>query len=203
MGNNLADMNQTNANSEADLIRDLKGGSRSAFNEIYAMYAKRLFGYCLKLSKDKEVAEDIVQDVFMRLWNMKADIRQEETLRSLLFIISKNYLIKSSYNIIHSQVFEDYVTYQDELCNDNHTDSNIEYADFVNMIKHNLQKLPQTQRRVIELSRLEQHSIQEVAQELSLSEQTVRNQLSLGLKTLGNLIGDIPFLLLLLLKYLP
>jgi RNA polymerase sigma-70 factor (family 1) len=195
-------MNRTIVNNEAELIRELKDGSRAAFDEIYAMYSKRLYGYCLKLSKDKETAEDIVQDVFLRLWIMRADIRQEDTLRSLLFIISKNYLIKSSYDKIHSQVFEDYVTYQDELRNDSSADTHLEYDDYISMIRQKMQMLPQTQRKVIELSRLEQYSIEEVAQQLSLSEQTVRNQLSLGLKTLRGLVGDMPLLVLFILKYL-
>src|SRR5574344_1072129 len=93
---------------EAELISELKLGSKDAFNKIYALYSKRLYGYCLKISKNREDAEEIVQDVFLRLWNMKEDIRQEETVGSLLFIISKNYLLKSCYNQVHSQIFEDY-----------------------------------------------------------------------------------------------
>jgi RNA polymerase sigma factor (sigma-70 family) len=123
-------------------------------------------------------------------------------LRSLLFIISKNYLIKSSYNNIHSQVFEDYVTYQDELRNDSSADNHLEYDDYIRMIRQKMQMLPQTQQKVIELSRLEQYSIEEVAKQLSLSEQTVRNQLSLGLKTLRGLVGDMPLLVLFIFKYL-
>ena len=188
--------------SEAELISELKLGSRDAFNKIYAMYSKRLYGYCLKISKNREDAEEIVQDVFLRLWNMKEDIRQEETVRSLLFIISKNYLLKSCYNQVHSQIFEDYVDYEEKLRNDDRADSKIEYEDFLKMIRQAMQTLPETQKKVIELTRLKQYSVQEVAEQLSLSEQTVRNQLSLGLKALRTLIGDIPLLLLLLVKYM-
>jgi RNA polymerase sigma-70 factor (family 1) len=195
-------MSKTKVKSEADLIRELKQGSRSAFNEIYMMYFKRLYGYCLKLSKDKDLAEDIVQDVFLRLWNMRAEIKQEETVRSLLFIISKNYLIKSSYNMIHSLVFEDYVSYQDKLKDEVSADSHIEYNEFLTRLRHEIQKLPQTQQKVIELTKLKQYSVKEVAQQLSLSEQTVRNQLSIGLKTLKDLLGNVPILLLFIFNYL-
>jgi RNA polymerase sigma-70 factor (family 1) len=195
-------MNRTKESFEARLIHELKQGSRSAFSEIYAMYVKRLYGYCLKLTKDKDLAEDIVQDVFLRLWNMRADIKQEDTVRSLLFIISKNYLIKSFYDTLHSQIFEDYVVYKDKLKDDKSADTHVEYNDFLKKIRQEIRKLPQTQQNVIELSRLKQYSIKEVARQLSLSEQTVRNQLSLGLKTLRNQVGDIPVLLLFILKYL-
>jgi len=198
----LSSMINTKEISEAELIRELKLGSKDAFDKIYTLYSKRLYGYCLKISKSREDAEEIVQDVFLRLWNMKADIRQEETLRSLLFIISKNYLIKSSYNRINSQIFEDYVNYEEKLRNNDRSDSNIEYEDFLKTVRFAMQKLPETQRKVIELSRLQQYSVREVAVQLSLSEQTIRNQLSLGLKTLKQLLGGLPALLLLLVKFL-
>lgn len=195
-------MINTKENSEAELIRELKLGSKDAFDKIYILYSKRLYGYCLKIAKSREDAEEIVQDVFLRLWNMKADIRQEETLRSLLFLISKNYLIKSSYNRINSQIFEDYVNYEEKLRNSDSSDSNIEYEDFLRILRLAMQKLPETQRKVIELSRLQQYSVREVAEQLSLNEQTIRNQLSLGLKTLRQLLGGLPALLLLLVKFL-
>jgi len=195
-------MNNTKVKSEVDLIRELKQGSRQAFDQIYVLYSKRLYGYCLKIAKSREDAEEIVQDVFLRLWNMRKEIRQEKTVRSLLFIISKNYLIKSYYNRINSQIFEDYVNYEEKLRNEDHVDSKIEYEEFLKRIRLAMHKLSETQRKVIELSRFRQYSVQEVAEQLSLSEQTVRNQLSLGLKKLRQLVGDLPVLLLLLVKYL-
>ena len=59
------------------------------------MYARRLLAYCKQYTKSLEDAEEIVQDVFVRLWSNRARIHQEETLRSLLFTMSKNQLVNA------------------------------------------------------------------------------------------------------------
>ena len=76
--------------TEQMLIQDLKKSSRKAFNEIYAMYAKRLYAYCLQYSKSVEDAEDIVQDVFIRLWEKKAEYDKIPDFRTFLYVAVRN-----------------------------------------------------------------------------------------------------------------
>ena len=173
--------------SEHLLIADLKKGSKEAFDEIYRLYAGRLLAYCMQYTKCREDAEEIVQDVFVALWSTRQAIRQEETLRSLLFTISKRRVINAYRSTLNSPVYEDYVNYQNELSagEDCHP---MEYEQYVRIVKDALHRLPSTQRRVIGLSRFSQLSNKEIAERLSLSEQTVKNQLSIGLKALRELL---------------
>lgn len=173
---------------ESRLIRELKNSSTLALDEIFALYFKRLYAYCYRFTKSKEDSEEIVQDVFLRLWNIRETIQQEDTLESLLFIISKNYLINAFHKNIHSVTFENYIDYQEQFVVED--TQRLEYEDFLQQLKHAMSKLPKTQRRVIELSRFEQKTNKEIAAQLSLSEQTVKNQLSLGLKSLRSLLGE-------------
>lgn len=161
------------------LIADLKKGSKEAFDEIYRLYAGRLMAYCAQYTKCREDAEEIVQDVFVALWNSRQTIRQEETLRSLLFTISKHRVINAYRSTLNSPVYEDYVDYQNELSagEDYHR---LEYEQYVRIVKDAIRRLPSTQQRVITLSRFSQLSNKEIAERLSLSEQTVKNQLSIG-----------------------
>lgn len=184
--------------TEEDLIRNLKRGSRKAFDDIYWLYSKRLFVYCLRFTKSAEDAEEIVQDVFVRLWMNRENIHQEETLRSLLFIIARHRLINVYRSTVNSPGYEDYVNYQEYL-SINNTSAHIEYEEFVKGLKYALRKLPATQQKVIELSRIQGKSNKEVADELLLSEQTVKNQLSLGLKALRGILNKLLNLLLMLL----
>ncbi len=180
-------MNNTSSKSEVELIRELKSGSNQAFDALYNMYFKRLYAYCYQFTKSREDAEEIVQDVFIRLWRIKETIRQEETLKSLLFILSKHLLVDAYHKKVNSVIFEDYVVYNEEgSLNDGLT--KLEYDDFVKKIKSSIESLPKTQQKVIELSRFKDMPIKEIAQFLSLSEQTVKNQLSLGIKTIRKLI---------------
>lgn len=172
------------------LIADLKKGSKEAFDEIYRLYAGRLLAYCTQYTKCREDAEEIVQDVFVALWNNRQTIRQEETLRSLLFTISKHRVINAYRSTLNSPVYEDYVDYQNELSADEDY-HRLEYEQYVRIVKDAIRRLPSTQQRVITLSRFSQLSNKEIAEHLSLSEQTVKNQLSIGLKTLRELLAKV------------
>ena len=172
------------------LIAELKRGSKKAFDRIYKLYAGRLLAYCVQYTKCREDAEEIVQDVFVALWNSRENIRQEESLRSLLFIMSKHRVINAYRAMLNSPVYEDYVDYQNELSagEDCHR---MEYEQYVGILKSAIRQLPPTQQRVIALSRFSQLSNKEIAERLSLSEQTVKNQLSVGVKALRMLLAKV------------
>lgn len=181
-------MEKLSDTTEQDLIRALKEGSLKAFDEIYNLYSKRLYAYSLQFTKSVEEAEEIVQDVFVRLWKKKADIRQKETLHSLLFIMTKHHLINAYRSKINSPIYEDYIICIEKLSVED-TLHNIEYDEFLHILREEMKKMPATQQNVIRLSRFEQLSNKEIAERLSLSEQTVKNQLSMGLKSLKESIS--------------
>lgn len=174
---------------EKELIGQLKKGCLKAFDAIYNMYAKRLYAYSIQFTKSSEEAEEIVQDVFVKLWKSREDIQQDETLNSLLFIIARHYLINAYRSKVNHPVYAEYIHYVNELSVNNTLD-NLEYDEFLRKLNNEIKKLPLTQQKVINLSRFQQLSNKEVAEKLSLSEQTVKNQLSLGLKTLKENLGE-------------
>ena len=159
----------------------LKHDSQWAFDNLYRMYAHRLFAFALEYCHHKETAEEIVEDTFIWIWNHRHDIKQEKTLFNLVFIKARHLLINAYRATLNSPHFEDYVNYSNSLGTEEQ-ESQLEYDEFMHVIRQGLDRLPLTQRRVIELSRFEQKSIIEIASMLNLKEQTVRNQLSLGLK---------------------
>jgi len=168
---------------ESILIHALKGGSHDAFDAIYKMYAKRLYAYSFQYTKSVEDAEDIVQEVFVNLWKNRESIRQNETLQSLLFVMAKYRLINAYRSRVNGVETKDMLELMNVLTVED-THQRVEYSDFVRQFLKVLSKLPVTQQRVIELSRFKRLSNKEIAETLSLSEQTVKNQLSVGLKTL-------------------
>lgn len=174
---------KTMTQTEAILIAELKRGSKEAFDRIYRLYAGRLLGYCLQYAKCREDAEEMVQDVFVSLWKHRESIRQEETLRSLLFTMSRHRVINAWRATLNSPVYEDYVNYRNEYV-ENEGCRRMEYEEYVRVVKAAIGRLPSTQQQVIRLSRFDLLSNKEIAVRLSLSEQTVRNQLSMGLKAL-------------------
>jgi len=169
--------------NEEYLIRELKQGSKQAFDAIYDLYAGRLYLYCLKYSDTSETAEEVVQNVFVRLWRIREKIKREDSLKSLLFIISKNCLVKEYHKRKRIPRFEDF-SGMDIPADGVSAESDIESETGAEYLKAQIGKLPETQRKVVMLSKFSQLSNREIAQMLDLSEQTVRNQLSLGLQKL-------------------
>ncbi len=181
---------------EEKLIIGLKNGSYTAFNEIYDLYAKRLYAFCLKYLKNEQDTEELVQDVFIRLWHSRESIRQEQTLRPLLFVMSRRRLI-NAYRAGMARPRHEEVGLCAGMAQPD--DDRLEYEELLSQLHRHIDRLPATQRQVVEMAKLQQMTNKEIAQQLNLSEQTVKNQLSLGMKTIRGKLGKTTGLLLLLL----
>ena len=187
---------------ERELAEQLKEGSRKAFDQIYHLYFEQLYAYCLRYTKRIDVTEEIVQETFIRLWQNREKIRESDKLKHLLFVMARHRLINEFRRTANSVSYEDYLNYHNVFAYERSGEEMIEYEEFLQMIKAAIVTLPESQQRIIRLSRIEGMKNGEIAKVLGRSEQTVKNQLSLGLKTLReNLEGKIQFLLLMLLSF--
>ena len=146
-------------------IEKLKRGSYEAFDTLYDMYADSLYGFALLHTKSSVQAEDIVQETFLKLWNMRTSLSVEGSFKSMLFTIAKNHVIDVFRQQINRPDFEDYIRFcEDEHLLDNTSVEKIYYDDFIDKLAIAKQKLTPA------LS--------------DISEQTVKNHLSAALKIL-------------------
>ncbi len=176
--------------TEPQLISSLKTGSTKAFDSLYGLYARRLYAFCLKYTKSRETAEETVEDTFVWLWNNRGKISDTQSLKPLLFLKTRHLLINAYRRVVNSPVFEEYVDYLDhQAAVSASPDENLEYDDFVRQLNHALQTLPPVQREIVKLSKIEMLSNKEIATLLHYEEQTVKNQLSMGLKKLRGLLA--------------
>ncbi|MBO4231595.1 MAG: RNA polymerase sigma-70 factor [Bacteroidales bacterium] len=180
--------------SESELIALLKQGSEEAFQSLYDLYARRLYAFCLEYTKSREDTEEIVQDAFVWLWRNRSSIRQETTIKNLLFLRVKHFLINAWRARLNEPVFEDYVGYINMPSSD--TADKVEYDEFRDEVVRIIESLPRTQSQVLRLSRLEGLRNKEIAEALHLSEQTVKNALSQGLKLLKSKLSYIGVMVL-------
>lgn len=169
--------------SEESLIQRLCQGDRHAFDCIYDMYARRLMGYCRCYIHNMEDVEDMVQEVFVALWNNRGNIRNRQTLAPLLLKSARNRVLNEIRRRVNSPVFEEYVCAR-EMSGSESAGAAVEYSDVERIVMDAIGSLPPTQRRVVVLSRFSNLSNKEIVERLGLSEKTVKNALSLGLKAL-------------------
>lgn len=166
------------------LIADLKIGSTEAFKIIYDMYAPRLYRFAYTLTKSSLDSADIVQEVFVRLWENRDRISDDKPLESFLFVIGRNLFVTAYRKRLSSQRYADYTEYLDSFQTTDTAASAMEYDEYKRSLSHAFKLLPMRQRQIIHLSKWKGMKNSEIARKLNLSEQTVKNQLSLGLKTL-------------------
>lgn len=169
---------------EKYLVAELKVGSRSAFDSVYNLYARRLYSFIYSYTKSRITTEEIVQDVFVRLWKSRTAIKNEDSLGALLFTIARNLTINAFHATINSPAFEDYTGICEKLRNNENTDANLEYDELIAAIHSIARRMPPTRRKIVVMSKITQMKNKEIAEKLSLSEQTVKNQLTAGMKTL-------------------
>lgn len=182
--------------TETELIHRLKEGDVAAFTHIYNLYFKRLYHYSLEFTKSVHQAEDIVQDVFAKLWVNRNSLSADKRLQSLLFVMTKNHLISAYRKNINSPVYEDYIVY----CNivRHYDQSQIEYEEFVGNLQRVISQLPKAQQRVLTMSKFEQMSNREIAQTLGINEQSVKNYLTQALRVVRDKLKHLLLILALL-----
>lgn len=178
---------------EAQLVARLKAGDRVAFDTIYHIYARRLYAFVASLTDSRHDIEDVVQDTFVNLWTHRQTITAEESLKSLLFAMARNRLVnllkrtgKVCYTEEIALVVDAPLSADDSSC----PLRLLEYNEFEKDVLSTIEQLPDTQRQVVMLSRLEDLSHADIALRLGLSVQTVKNSLTLALKTLRKRFPD-------------
>ncbi|HDO06342.1 MAG TPA: sigma-70 family RNA polymerase sigma factor, partial [Bacteroidetes bacterium] len=90
---------------EKKLVKALKNGDKVAFEKIFRMYHKQLYYFCYSFLNQKEDAENITQDVFVKLWIKRATLDCEKSFSAFLFTMTKNRALNHIRTTIHQQIF--------------------------------------------------------------------------------------------------
>lgn len=174
-------------------IKRFNAGEESAFKELFNRYYKPLCSYVYAIVKEVDAADDIVQDIFLLLWNKRRDFDNVHRIASFLFISARH----ASLNLLdHEEVKKRKIS---EYLRDFHTaetDEQLLLEEFDYKLNRWLESLPTECGKIMRLS-LAGKKNQEIADELCLSVQTVKNQKVKGFKILRALYKQ-DYLLILL-----
>jgi len=190
----LNDRDLNNDFSEKELIVALKHWNRAAFEDIFTRYHKRLYFFCYSFLKNKEDAENITQDVFVKIWINKSQIDEERSFSGLLFIMAKNLIINHIRKSVNRQKFIDYII-NHQQGKANQTESDVSYHEINEILKDLIRRLPPKRREIFILSRQKGLSHIEIATKLGISIHTVESQLTKALKFIRKGLNDVaPFM---------
>ena len=174
--------------SDIILIDLLKRDNMAAFNELYCRHWEMLYDIAYKKIKDTEDAKDIVHDIFLQLWNNRASLNVQSSFSGFLFITLKNKIIDKQRLTInrlnkHNEIAGKTVIHQDTVYDQ------VYYNELNNFLTQEVNQLPEKMKEIYRLSREENLSPEEIANRLSISTQTAKNQLTTALKRLRQKIS--------------
>lgn len=191
---------QSNLPDETLLSR-LKEGDEKAFTAIYIRYNKMLYVLAYKYLKDSFRAEDIVQQVFLKLWEARSLFAGAINLRNYLYTSAKN-LILNEIRDIFSDMEKNYAVIQNTPEFEDKLQSALEEKDLFQHFYKILAELPEQKRKVCLLKIRDNLSNQEVADKLHISVPTVKSHYSQAIKLLRDKMGRLLGILLLVCKWL-
>jgi RNA polymerase sigma-70 factor (family 1) len=169
--------------TDAELLALLKQNDQAAFTEIYNRYWDKLFITAGNKLHDLEEAEEIVQDIFISLWNRRESLADIKTLGAYLATCVKYKVIKSFERLSHQQKYTSYAK-QNSSDLDDSTQQWLEFDELKERLSALVAKLPEKCHLVYHLSREAGYSQKQIAVEMGISEKTVEAHLGKALKTL-------------------
>lgn len=166
-------------------IRGLLTGSYKDFTFLYEYWAPHLYQFVFSLVKSKPITKDIVQETFIKIWTKRTQINPAQSFKSYLFTIAYHVVLKELRRQINHPLMGDYLKYNNEVAlSENITEQKLDLDEFLIQYEKAKTKLTPRQREVFEMNKEMQVPVSEIADRLSLTEQSVRNQLSASLKSL-------------------
>lgn len=166
-----------------ELIKDFQEGKDSAFNEIYEIFASKVYGFAYSFLKDQVQSEEVVQETFITLWENRQRFDENKALEPYLFTICKRLILDDFRKATSTSLLREKLLLKiSEIHND--TEDSIILADLMAFAEKAINELPRQQQIVFRLSRFEGLSFEEIGERLNLSKNTVKNHLVVALKKL-------------------
>ncbi len=169
--------------TDQKIIKKFVNGDLAAFDQIYDLYSRKIFYFALGLIKDKDNAKDLVQEVFITLWEKRSYVNPDLNFGNYIFTITYNsvrkYFRRKSIEI---RVKEHLLNSSPELIND--SDNKLIYNELIELANKSVNKLSPKRKIVYKLSRNEGMKIKEIATRLNISPRTAENHLAQALKFL-------------------
>ncbi len=173
---------KTKSNSELVIL--LQKGDMAAFDAIYNKYCHKLHQFVIRYLKQKEDAEGVVQEVFIKIWESRKKIDAYSSFESFLFTIAYNTTISLLRKRMSESKSREYLKSVQEINNADSVIDELHFKELNERVQSLLKQLTPRQTEIYQLSREQGLTHKEIAQQLNISENTVKNHLVTTLKFL-------------------
>lgn len=167
--------------NEKALLTELSQGSETAFTKIFDHYRPRIYSVALKMLKSASQAEEVVQEVFMKVWVLRKEMGNITNFEGYLFIMARNNIYdrfkklarEQSARLVFHEKRSEFVS---------NTDHPIMEKHYSELLQHILSELPPRQKQIYDLSRAKGMSYKQIGKQLNISHLTVKKHMAEALK---------------------
>ncbi|MBW7840775.1 MAG: RNA polymerase sigma-70 factor [Chitinophagaceae bacterium] len=177
--------------AEIKLLQEMIAGDALAFRALYEQYQGKIFLFAFRLIKSKSEAEEIVQEVFVKLWEKRQGIDTNKNFNAYILTITRNLILDrlkraARDKTIQQKIFKNMEALQNASVNQ------LIQKELERLYQLAVNRLSPQKKKVYLLSREEELSYEEIALKLGISKNTVRNQISDSLKSIREFLSDHP-----------
>ena len=176
---------------EIQLLHDVREGNEEAFETLFNSYKDKVYAFSYKILKSRDLADDMVIEVFTKIWERRASIQPGPSFRGWLFRITKNHIInflnKAS---LDSKIKEQLSTSANYYRSS--TEEEVIYNEYLTIAEQAISQMPKQRRRVFQLKSEQGMTYDQIATQLGISKNTVKSHLLAATAHLRNVINVDP-----------
>lgn len=176
-------MSEGKNHTDVLLVKALKASDEKAFRALFNLYHADIYGYSISLLKSKELAEENVQDVFLKIWLHREGLDATKSFKSFLFTIARNQAFNMLNKAANDAALKEEVFYSSQEAYEQ-ADYPVREDYFKRLEKQAIRELPPARKKIFKMSRKKGMTYEEISVELGISVSTVKNQMSKALESL-------------------
>ncbi len=165
---------------EKELLQLLKKGEVKSFEFIFRFYYEPLLAYASGILKDEAEAEEVVQELFLKIWRDREKLEVKHALKAYLYRAVYHMCLHRMEKIKHGKAYRQYAMQQPVT--HIHEDERLHYAELARIVFDGMKSMPQRRQAIFKLSRFHGLTYREIAEKLSISVKTVEDNMSKALR---------------------
>jgi RNA polymerase sigma-70 factor (ECF subfamily) len=175
--------------SDEELMQEIKADNMFAFDVLYKKYCKRVYKFGHSILKSPEDSENLMQDVFLSLWENRHKVEKDSSIKSYIFTIVYNSAISVIRKKAKESQFVEYLKSVQEI-NIEPVNVGLEFNELTIKLDEIVKALPQRQKEVYLMHKVDGLKYSEIAERLHISVNTIENHMSRALKTIREKLGN-------------
>lgn len=177
----------SNSVDDKQLLKQVATGSDAAFKQLYQQYSDAIYGVAFTYTKSQVVSEEVVQDVFLKIWIGRSSLVNIDNFSNYIFIIARNHIINYLERNVKERAYYLHLSgyFQDKS---NNPEEALVFKESKELIEKAISNLPPQQKAVYQLVKVQGMKLNDAAAELGLTRNTVRNHLDRAIKSMQSFI---------------